>query len=189
LTPHGSPNSPNEHSSLEIHDAHVNFYDFSATVRLVARSGTLEIRILCSEPDWQLSSIEQVCNSFLHPLSTVEDLSIEHHRYSRRIRKHDAIENILWSQLLLPFIALKKTLPFQGNCAGCRGHPARACSFRGRITEVLPSLRDIFVAGLNDQAIGTFLGKHCAVRCRRATAVQSPCRHFCLAQDSNMKSM
>jgi hypothetical protein len=41
------------------------------------------------ETDWQLSSIKQVCNSSLHPLSTVEDLYIKH-RYSQPVWKNDA---------------------------------------------------------------------------------------------------
>ena len=38
----------------------------------------------CRKPDLQLSSIEQVCNSSLDPLSMVEDFYIEH-RYSRPV--------------------------------------------------------------------------------------------------------
>jgi hypothetical protein len=44
-----------------------------------------------------------------------------------------------------------------------------------RITEVLPSLQNIFVEGL--EPLGPFPGKHWAVRCR-ATAFRSPCPPF-----------
>ena len=57
-------------------DATVQFNDDSAFVGL--SPGTLSIAILCIEQDWQLSAIEQVCNSVSHPLSTVEDVYIEH---------------------------------------------------------------------------------------------------------------
>jgi hypothetical protein len=50
----------------------VNFDDISAHVKL--SPGNLWIEISCIETDWQLSSIEQVCNSGLRPLSSVEPL-------------------------------------------------------------------------------------------------------------------
>jgi hypothetical protein len=56
----------------------VQFDDYFAHVELPAASRTLEIVISRREPDWQLSSIEQICNSSFHPLSTIEDLYIEH---------------------------------------------------------------------------------------------------------------
>jgi hypothetical protein len=91
--------------------------------------GILEIAISCVELDWQLSSIEQVCNSSLHPLSTVEDP-----------------EDPLWLQLFLPFTAVKNLYLSE------RFAPAIAATLQefvgGRITEVLPSLEHIFVEGL-----------------------------------------
>jgi hypothetical protein len=110
----------------------------------------LRIDISCREPDWQLSSIEQVCNS-LHLLSTVEDLHIAR-RYSQLVWKDDAIENTLWLQLLLPFTAVKN-LYLSKEFA-----PGIAATLRelvgGRITEVLPSLQNIFVEGL--ESLGPF---------------------------------
>ncbi len=70
--------------TLEKHDAHVRFHDGTASVGLSPGSGALEINISCIEPDWQLSSVAQVCNSSLPPLSTTEDLYIEH-RYSQLV--------------------------------------------------------------------------------------------------------
>jgi hypothetical protein len=59
-------------------NAHVQFGYWDTSVTLLARSRTLEIRILCREPDWQLSSVAQVCSSSLPPLLTVEYLYSEH---------------------------------------------------------------------------------------------------------------
>jgi hypothetical protein len=42
----------------------------------------------------------------LHPLSTVEDLYIEH-QYSELIWENNVIKNELWLRLLLPFTAVK----------------------------------------------------------------------------------
>jgi hypothetical protein len=63
--------------------ARVRFFDYFASVKLGYRTSQsdpkrLEIEISSREPDWQFSSIEQLCNSTLPPLSTVEDLYIEY---------------------------------------------------------------------------------------------------------------
>jgi hypothetical protein len=63
-------------------EAHMEFDDGrDVDVRLKCRThksgcATFQIKISCREPDWQLSSIVQVCNSSLPPLSMVEDLYI-----------------------------------------------------------------------------------------------------------------
>jgi hypothetical protein len=92
-------------------EATMQFDDYFAHVEL--SPGNLEIAISCREPDWQLSSIEQVCNSSLQPLSTVEDLYTWHH-YLELVWKDDAIDNTLWLQFLLPFTAVKNLLPDLG---------------------------------------------------------------------------
>ena len=127
--------------------ARVQLDDRFGHVELLVSSPTrnLSIEISCREPDWQLSSIEQVCNSSLDPLSMVEDFYIKH-RYSRPVWKNDAIENTLWLQLLLPFTAVRN-LYLSEECA--LGIVAALQEPVGvRITEVLPSLQNIFVAGL-----------------------------------------
>jgi hypothetical protein len=126
-------------------DAHVEFDDYFAHVKLRLKSSTLYIRISCREPDWQLSSIEQVCNSSLYPLSTVEDLYIEH-QYWRLLWKDDPIVNTLWSQLLLPFTAVKNLYLSKHSSRGIAAALKELTG--GRITEVLPSLQNIFVQEL-----------------------------------------
>jgi len=142
----------------------VQFDDWSVSVNL--RYGpskfpfdNLQISISCRKPDWQLSSIEQVCNSSLHPLSTIEDLYIES-RYPHLVWKNDAIENTLWLQLLLPF-ATAKNLYLSKEFA-----PGIAAALQelvgGRITEVLPSLQNISVkelepSGSFQKCIGQFV--------------------------------
>jgi hypothetical protein len=107
--------------------------------------GTLQIAISCREPDWQLSSIEQVCNSSLRPLSTVEVLYIEH-EYSQLVWKNDAIENTLWLQLLLPFTTAKDLYLSKEFAPGIAAALQELVG--ARITEVLPSLQNIFMEGL-----------------------------------------
>jgi hypothetical protein len=131
-------------------EARVQFNDSTASVKfryLTSQFGLdyLEIGISCREPDWQLSSIEQVCNLSLHPLSTVQDLYIER-RYSELVWKNDAIENTLWLQLLLPFTTVKALYLSREFAPGIAAALQELVG--GRITEVLPSLQSIFVEGI-----------------------------------------
>ena len=75
----------------------------------------------------------------------VEDLYIEHW-YSELIWKDDTIENTLWLQLLLPFTAVKNLYLSKEFVPGIT---AALQEFVGdRVTEVMPSLENIFVEGL-----------------------------------------
>ena len=131
-------------------EAHVRFHDESASVALRYRTSTftvddLGINILCRQPDWQLSSIEQVCNFSLHSLPNVEDLYIED-LYWSSAWDNGAIENNLWLELLRPFTAVKDlyiSINFEPGIAA-----ALQDLYGDRITEVLPSLQNIFVERL-----------------------------------------
>ena len=137
--------------TLKAHDeAHVQFNDGSAKVTFKSqtpkiRDHDLLIGISCREPDWQLSSIEQVCNSSLRLLTTVEYLYIEY-RYLLLVWKDEAIENNLWLELLLPFTAVKNFYLSKEFALGIAD--ALRALVRDRMTEVLPSLQNIFVDGL-----------------------------------------
>ena len=139
--------------------AHVEFNDSTAGVTLESgTSSTSRINISCGEPDWQLWSIEQVCN-FLHPLSTVEDLYVKH-EYSQLVWKNDAIEDTLWLEFLLPFTAVKNLYLSKQFAPGIAA--ALQEFIGGRTTEVLPSLQNIFVERLErsgpfQENIGRFI--------------------------------
>jgi hypothetical protein len=117
----------------------------------------LRISILCPEPDRQFSSVTQIYKP-LRTLSTVANLQILNDTDEHTVV--DAIEDTLWLQLLLPFTALKNLyLPreFAPSIAAALkelvGH---------RILEVLPSLQNIFVEGLEpsgplQEKIGQFV--------------------------------
>jgi hypothetical protein len=136
----------------------VQFDDGTARVKLRYRTSqlgwdNLSMYIPCRELDWQISPIKHVCNSSLHPLSIVEDLYIER-QYLQSYWKTDAIENTAWLELLLPFTAVK-------NLHLCKEFaPVVAAALQelvgARITEVLPSLHNIFVEGLEPS--GSFQG-------------------------------
>ena len=140
-----------------LHEAHLQFDHDHSTANIKFTSwksefpfGDLRIDIPCREPDWQLSSFEQVCNS-LRPLTTIEDLYIEH-QYSRLVWKSDAIENTLWLELLLSFTAVRN-LYLSKEFAPDVAAALQELTGR-RITEVLPSLRNIFVEEL--EPLGAF---------------------------------
>ncbi len=129
-------------------EAHIQFGDRAASVKLRYRASkslveNIQISVSCREPDWQLSSTEQVCNTSLSLLSKVEDLYIER-QYSQLVWKEDAIENILWLQLLLPFTAVKNLYISKEFAPGI----AAALQELVGISQVLLCLENIFVEGL-----------------------------------------
>ena len=133
-------------------EAHVQFNDRFANVTLRHRASLpdhndLSIGILCEEQDWQVSSIEQVCNSLLS-LSWVEDLYFEPGRFLMRelVWKNDAIENTLWLELLHPFIMVKNLYLSKQFAPGIV--VALQELVGSRITAVLPSLQNIFMEEL-----------------------------------------
>jgi hypothetical protein len=143
-------------------EAHVHFDNWGTGVALLARYSTLKIEISCGEPRWQLSFVAQICNSSLHSLFTVETLYIEH-QISELVWKVKDIENTLWLQLLLPFTTVKNLYLSKGFA------PSIAATLQelvgGRITEVLPSLQNIFVEEL--EPLGPFqenIGQFVATR-------------------------
>jgi hypothetical protein len=127
--------------------AHVELGYSSTSVSLLSRSRTqtLRISISCRGPDRQLSSAAQVCNSSLHLVSTVEVLYIGHPHW-RLVWSNDTIENTQWLQLLLPFTAVKDLYLFKEFAPGIAA-ALQELVRGGRVTEVLPSLKNIFVEG------------------------------------------
>ena len=127
-------------------EAHVVFFYCTANLKFQSRKygiADLRIKITSLEPDWQLFSIEQVCSSSLLPISSVEDLYIESHS-SYKDWKNDATEGTLWLTVLLQFTAVKN-LYISHQIAPAICAPALQELIGARITDVLPSLQNIFV--------------------------------------------
>jgi len=122
-------------------DAHVDFHDSAASVALRSRSEVVEIEISCSEPDWQLPSVAQVCNTCLPPLSTIEHLFILNGYL--KLLGYDVSEDTLWLELLLSFPAVTNLYLPEYSAPGI---VAALQEMVG--AEVLPSLQNIFVEGL-----------------------------------------
>src|SRR5580658_91447 len=92
--------------------------------------------------------IEQVSSNLLHPLSTVEDLYIQH-RYRKLVWKDGANEDedALWLELLGPFTAVKNLYLSKEFAPGI-AVALQGLAVGGRVAEVLPSLLTIFVGGI-----------------------------------------
>ena len=106
--------------------------------------GVLSVEILCRASEWQLSSLEQVCTSFLPLLSTLEDLYI----FANRVYppRQDYVENTLWLELLHPFASVKNLYLCMRSVP--RIVPPLQELVGGRTTEVLPTLQNIFLEGV-----------------------------------------
>ena len=148
--------------------AHIQFNEYDMTFSLLAL-GRLNIKTARAGSIPRISSIVQICSSFLDPLSTVEDLYIERQFLHEEF---DIEENTLWLQLLVPFTAVKNLYLSKDFVPGTT--IALQELIGGRITEVLPSLQNTFVDGHEPLDLP---GKHWAVCCR-TTALRPLYDHF-----------
>ena len=142
-----------------VNEAHVQFDDTTASIKLLFETfkyDDLQMNILCEGLDLQLRSLAEVCDSSLppHSLAKVVNLHIEC-KYRGEVWVHDDtddVENTLWLELLLPFTAVKNlylSKEFAPDIAAALQELVGP-----RITEMLPSLRNIFVEGLHVEPSG-----------------------------------
>ena len=130
--------------------------------------GDLTVGILCRELDWQLSSLEQFCTSSLPPLSTLERLTIQTYNASsfQPAGWQDIVEKTQWLELLHPF-AFVKDLYIAKRMVPCIGSALQEL-VGGRTMEILPTLQNIFLQGLEqsgpvNEGIGTFVAARQAI--------------------------
>jgi len=142
-------------------EAHLVFHRHGALVRLQLQPGSLnrgivEVKILCQVPDWQLSSLAQICTLSLGLFSTVENLYIYENPHSQ-LDWNDNIENSEWLELLLPFTAVKNL--YISKYFAPRIAPALEEFTGGKTTEVLPTLRNLFLEPWEtvQEGIGQFI--------------------------------
>ena len=112
----------------------------------------LKVSILCEGLDWQLSFLEQLCTPCLTFLSTLKHLYIRESLSSRSGWK-DNIENRVWRELLHGFTTVKN-LYISENIA-LRIGPSLQELVKGRATEVLPTLENIFVEDFKSSGHGS----------------------------------
>jgi hypothetical protein len=95
-------------------------------------------------PEWQLSSLAQICTFPLRLLLTMENLYI----YENPLSPHywsDDIQNTEWLDLLLPFTAVKNL--HLSEKISPHIAPALKELTQGRRTEVLPALQNVLLEG------------------------------------------
>jgi hypothetical protein len=153
-------------------EARVVFDGDRAWVKLSSQTsghGHLRVYIGCMQLDWQASSLGQVCNSSLPPLSTLEDLYIaEGEAFDDDLQQQqDDIENIQWLELLRPFTAV--TNLYMSREFARRIVPALQDLVGGRTTEVLPALQNIFLEERHpsdtvDEILQDIIGQFVATR-------------------------
>jgi hypothetical protein len=141
-----------------LNQAQVDFEEHITNVEFSSRTETfketsLTLTISCRELDWQLSSLSQVCNSILLALSTMDmeypDLDL--HIYGAYpLLIEDDMEDTQWLELLHPFTNVKDLCLFR-EVATCIA-PALQEVAGERVTEILPTLQNIFLDG--------FYGEH-----------------------------
>jgi hypothetical protein len=123
-------------------EARVVFSSLDVTVTLPQTfDRALELRISCSQLDWQLSSVAQACSSSLPQAltPTIEHLYIQ----SKSRRLQDNIENSRWLELFQPFTTVKDlyvSLEFTTNIT-----TALQEIVGDSVTEVLPALQAVFL--------------------------------------------
>lgn len=124
---------------LNAHDqAHMAFSDWGAFLTLPRTyDKQFQLAISCTQPEWHVLSMAQVCNSTLPPFSTLEHLYISD-RGSTQRRWHDDIENLEWLELLRPFAAAKNLYLAEEYAPHII--PALKEVVGERQTEVLPAL-------------------------------------------------
>ena len=99
------------------------------------------LTVNCREFDWQIDSAAQVCGVLMPALSVIEDLTLDLDQHMTPSEGQNAVDSVVWRELLLPFIGVKKLRI---------GHNALAfelsCSLDpGLIPELLPDLRELEV--------------------------------------------
>jgi hypothetical protein len=130
--------------TLELHgQAQVYFSESDVGVAFQKASPSTchaSLQISCRQPEWQLSSMAQICASLFSRSSIhmVEELHIRE-RSNSILEWQDDIEDSQWLELLQPFTGVKKLYLYKEFAP--RIAPSLQELVGGRTTEVLPALR------------------------------------------------
>jgi hypothetical protein len=103
---------------------------------------TLYLTISCRQLDWQVSSLAQVCSTFLTPFTALERLVIEEGSRWRPLEQED-MDDDQWLELLRPFASIKHLHLFKD--LAIRIAPALQGLVADSVTNVLPALQNLFL--------------------------------------------
>ena len=128
--------------NLKAHnEAQVTFFNDSARVQF-GSTQQFSMRTRCKPSDWQISFLEQVCNSSLSIIPSLEHLYIREGIHSRPCWQED-IEGSQWLELLHAFTNVKNLYLSKGVFP--RITPALQELVGERLAEVLPALEGLFL--------------------------------------------
>ena len=105
--------------------------------------GRLSLHVNCEPLDWKIYTAVQICSALGKALSTVEDLTLDLNLYGMPLNWEELLNNMVWHDLLLPFIGVKKlrigsslTLVLSRSLGKVDG---------GLVLELLPELEELEV--------------------------------------------
>lgn len=111
--------------------------------------GKLELGISCCRPDWQVSSMAQLCAQLPTLTSRVEQLDVRRGCISRAKWPED-MESAQWLELFEPFVAVEKLSILK---LGQLVVPALGELTRERASEILPAMRRLLFRGLEANSL------------------------------------
>ena len=138
---------------------HARMQFFEWRVRISTLDEALRLEISCKQPNWQLSSLAQVCGSIFIP--AIEHLYIQEVAGSA-LSWQDHIETGQWLELLHRLTALKDLYISQEFMP--RIAPTLQELVGGRVTEVLPALQTLFLEGTLPSGVQETIDKFVAAR-------------------------
>jgi hypothetical protein len=126
--------------------AKISFSTFDASISLSQQDETtdrtiIDLWVSCRAPDWQLSSLSQVCTSSFPLPPTLERLKI-HNNWQDW---HEDVEHIQWLELLQPFVSVKDLVIHEELVPLVA--PVFPQLVGERVAEVLPALQNLFLEG------------------------------------------
>ena len=116
--------------------------------------GQLSLRVICEPLDWQIDSVTQVCSALGKVLSAVEELTLDLDVDGMPSDWKDTLDNMLWHDLLRPFIGVKKLCI--GSSLTLELSQALEQDAGGLVLELLPELQELDVQLEIDHAKNAF---------------------------------
>jgi hypothetical protein len=105
--------------------------------------GKLNLRVNCEPLDWQMDAATQVCNALGKVVSVVEELTLDLDEDGMPSNWENTLDNMLWHDLLLPFIGVKKL--HIGSLLTLELSRALESVAGGLVLELLPELQNLGV--------------------------------------------
>ena len=124
--------------------ARINFTrdgPFIVAEQLGRGNGKLSLYIHCKPLDWQIDSVTQVCRALGDVVYAMEELRLGIDVYGMPFNWEDILDDMMWHELLLPFIGVKK-LRF-GSLLTFELSRALNSVTGGLAQELLPELREL----------------------------------------------